>query len=387
MCFWLLASHFNPAGMCFPAGAKPFPLFTWRFTIKSGRNLLDLAAELTRQLGTKQDMIVPSTMMHFSTDERGRSEMTIETKDGARPFGITELAKRQLSEKLGIPFPYFDRMREEQPVLLDRNVNTWLAADENGTRMVRTLDGNVRALLSDRYRRLDNYDLMEHVLPILRSLPNSRVESAELTETKLYVKVVAPHLEFEMAPGDVVQAGVVVTNSEVGHGSLSVQPLIYRLVCRNGLTAVDQSLRKNHVGRSMDSSPDVVTLFKDDTMEAEDRAFFLKVRDVVQAAVSHATFISIARRMQRTIGIPLAAPLKAVEALGTKYLLNETERNGVLAHLIAGKDLSAYGLVNAVTHYSQEVTDYDRASEFESIGGKLVELPEAGWAEMARAAA
>ena len=41
--------------------------------------------------------------------------------------------------------------------------------------MVRTLDGNARAFLSDRYRRLDNYDLLAHVLPMLRELPDARV--------------------------------------------------------------------------------------------------------------------------------------------------------------------------------------------------------------------
>ena len=39
--------------------------------------------------------------------------------------------------------------------------------------MVRTLDGHARAFLSDRYRRLDNYDLCEHVLPILQRLPEA----------------------------------------------------------------------------------------------------------------------------------------------------------------------------------------------------------------------
>jgi hypothetical protein len=32
-------------------------------------------------------------------------------------------------------------------------------------------------------------------------------------------------------------------------------------------------------------------------------------------------------------------------------------------------DLSAYGLVNAVTYYSDDVEDYDRATEFEALGG------------------
>ena len=70
-------------------------------------------------------------------------------------------------------------------------------------------------MLSDRYRRLDNYELAENVLPILQRLEGARFESVELTETKMYLKVVTPRVEYEIAPGDVVQAGIVITNSEV----------------------------------------------------------------------------------------------------------------------------------------------------------------------------
>jgi hypothetical protein len=37
----------------------------------------------------------------------------------AREYGVTELARRQLADKLKIPFAYFERMRGEQPELLD----------------------------------------------------------------------------------------------------------------------------------------------------------------------------------------------------------------------------------------------------------------------------
>ena len=43
----------------------------------------------------------------------------------------------------------------------------------------------------------------------------------------------------------------------------------------------------------------------------------------------------------------------------------------MLRHLISGGDLSGYGLVNAVTHYSQEVGDYDRATDFEMLVCRL----------------
>ena len=111
-------------------------------------------------------------------------------------------------------------------------------------------------------------------------------------------------------------------------------------------------------------------MFRDDTLAADDRAFFLKVRDVVEAAVSQTTFRQIAMKLQNTRDIRLTGdPVKTVEVLANRYTLNDTERAGVLRHLIIEGDLSGYGLVNAVTHYSQDVEDYDRATEFEVLGG------------------
>ncbi len=354
--------------------------------MKSGRSLVNLAQELERQLHSKKDLVVSSALMRHDTNDEGDSCLVIEEGSGPARYGITPLARRQLADKLKIPYAYFERMRQSQPVLLDRNVNTWLQDDED-RRMIRTLDGQVRAVLSDRYRRLDNFDLAESVLPILQELPEARFESVELTDTRMYLKVVTPRLKYEMAPSDIVQAGVVITNSEVGQGTLSVQPLLYRLVCRNGLIAWDRSLRKTHIGRALGAEDEGVTVYKDDTLRADDKAFFLKVRDVVQSAVSEASFRQIAQKMQKTLKIPLIGdPVKTVEVLASRYDLNDVERSGVLRHLIAEGDLSGYGLVNAVTHYSQDVEDYDRATDFEVLGGKLIELPAEEWKGLAQAA-
>jgi hypothetical protein len=358
--------------------------------MKTGCTLVDLAGELDRQMSSKRDLVVPSSLLQCRTDEGGKLKMLVDVRSAdvavASEYSVTELARRQLADKLKIPFTYFERMRGEQPELLDRNVNTWLQSDGD-RRMIRTLDGKVRAVLSDRYRRLDNFDLAENVLPILQRLEGARFESVELTDTKMYLKVVTPRVSFEVAPGDIVQAGIVITNSEVGCGTLSVQPLVFRLVCRNGLIASDHALRKTHVGRALGSDAESVNVYRDDTLAADDRAFFLKVRDVVEAAVSQTSFRQIALKMQKTREIALTGdPVRAVEVLANRYALNDTERAGVLRNLIVEGDLTAYGLVNAVTHYSQEVTDYDRATDFEALGGKLIELPASDWKEVVTAA-
>jgi len=122
-------------------------------------------------------------------------------------------------------------------------------------------------------------------------------------------------------------------------------------------------------------------------LQAQDHAFILKVRDVVEAAVAESTFRVVAEKLQKTLDIRLTGdPVKTMEVLTNRYTLNESERAGVLRHLIVEGDLSAYGLVNAVTHYSHDVEYYDRTTEFEALGGKLIELPSSEWEELAEAA-
>jgi len=90
--------------------------------------------------------------------------------------------------------------------------------------------------------------------------------------------------------------------------------------------------------------------------------------------------------MQRTLDIKLTGdPVKSVQVLANRFMLNESERVGILRHLIVDGDLSAYGLVNAVTHFSHDVGNYDRATEFEALGGKLIELSPREWKELAEA--
>ena len=62
-----------------------------------------------------------------------------------------------------------------------------------------------------------------------------------------------------------------------------------------------------------------------------------------------------------------------------KFNLDDTEKSGVLQHLIKGGDLSQYGLSNAVTAMSADVEDYDRASDLERVGGQIIELPKSDW--------
>ena len=200
--------------------------------------------------------------------------------------------------------------------------------------------------------------------------PGIRVDGSQV----VLIIVINRTMKAELVPGDVVQAGFVISNSEIGLGALKVEPLLYRLVCKNGLISKELAHKKYHAGRQVEDTDNAYELYSDETLAADDKAYFLKVQDIVSAAVDEARFNLTVDKMRASMDIHTGDdPFRTVEVLGDKYVLNKAERASILRHFIMGNDFSAFGLVNAVTHSSQEVGDYDRATELERMGGTLLE--------------
>lgn len=351
--------------------------------MKAGRTLQELAVELDRQNAAKKDFIVDAGALTMT----GQTDPQLLVGGGSYPvpYGITDIAHRQIGSFLKIPATYYDRMRRENLGLLAQNVNAWLEDNGNTKRMLRTIDGNARALLSDRYRRIDNFEIASAVLPIIGEIKDARVESCELTDSRMYIKVVTPRTQAEVKVGDTVQAGVIVTNSEVGYGSVTVKPLIFRLVCSNGMVAESGAMRKYHVGRINEANDDL-SIFRDETIQASDKAFLMRLEDSVRAAVSQASFEKIVGQMREATEAKIKADTvpQVIELASKEYGFTENEGKGILGHLIQGGDLSLYGLANAVTRHAQDVESYDRSTELEAAGYQIITMSSALWRQMER---
>lgn len=350
--------------------------------MKAGMTLAELAAEIERQAAMKADYVADTRrMVMYAGDGDGgpRVGLFLDGANGEEPLDldIADHAHGQIGERVGIPTRYYERMRGEAPELLTRNVNHWFR-ERPEKRMVRTLDGKARAFLSNRYRRLDNDRLAEALLPSIATLGDgARVESCALTDSRLYIKVVVPAVTAEIRLGEIVHSGVVISNSEVGAGAFSVETLLFKLACLNG-AIVGTQLRKTHVGREVEE--EAYALYKDETLAADDRAFFLKARDLVEAACSEAAFQAIVAQVRERAEMPVGGdPPGVVERLATAHGFTQDESASVLRHLIEGGDLTAWGYVNAVTRAAQDVDGYDRATELERAGGRLIAAPAEFW--------
>ncbi|MEN6550224.1 MAG: DUF932 domain-containing protein [Armatimonadia bacterium] len=355
--------------------------------MKEGRTLQQLAVEIAAQKQTKRDFLVPANRLEMLHEDGLSLRLPVKTKEADfQEFGIRDLAHEQIAERLQIPKRYYDVMKERAPELLTRNVNHWLQTSDD-TRLVRTIEGQARAFLSDRYRRLDNDELAEHLLPKLFEIPGLFVPSAEITDRRLYLQVVNNRVSGEVRKGDVVQAGVVISNSEVGCGALQIQPLVYRLVCTNGAIMNDQRLRQHHLG-SRGEGGDGMELpwerLADDTIRAQDEALWKTARDVARSSLEDAIFQQALEKMRRAAGEKIEKkPQEVVELAARRFSLQDGEQDNVLAFLASGGDMTKWGLVNAVTATANRVTDYDRAVELEKVGGQILEMPDTMWRTLA----
>ena len=348
---------------------------------RNGMNLVELAQEIVRRAEAKRDFVADTPDLVF-----GDNALAI---GAAGRFPLTDHAHGQIADRVGIPKRYYDRMKTEAPALLADNVNHWFRETPE-RRMVRTLDGQARAFLSDRYHRIDNEQIADAVLPVLlESGGHGAVVSCCVTDAKLYIQALFPRLEGEVRHGDPVQGGVIVSNGEIGNGALDLRPMIYRLVCTNGLIsgqiAEDARLRRNHVGRRIESGEDY-SVYSDETLKADDRALSLKIRDSIRVLAQPGLFNRILAEMRdATQQQPVANPMAAVSELGTSYSIAQGERDSMLMNLIRGADYSKWGLVNAITETANAHPSYDRAVELQMMGGRVLELKPKQWREIAAA--
>lgn len=355
--------------------------------MKNGRKLTDLAAELERQNASKKDYVVDTSRMRVEPNIDGGIHLELPVNGVREEMGITEIAHRQIGQTLGIPASYYKKMLAEYPDLLAANVNGWFGREPR-ERMVRTLDGNARAFLSNRYNRIDNFDVAMAVLPILKDLTDVRIESCELTDSRMYIKAVNPRLQADVSVGDTVQSGVLISNSEVGLGTVTVTPLIFRLVCTNGMVVSDGGVKKRHVGRIVELD-DNYSLFSDATKKADDTAFIMKVRDIVKVVSDETRFNMVVDRMKQAHDAAITSEnIPGVVELTAKHFgITEDETKGVTHHLLTdGDGYSLYALANAITAQSQQVVSYDRATEMESTGYSVMTMAPSLWKQINTAA-
>jgi hypothetical protein len=186
---------------------------------------------------------------------------------------------------------------------------------------------------------------------------------------------------------DHINPSIMISNSEIGLGGLTVLPGLQDPNCTNLCFFSSDKYTKYHLG-GKGVADDQYNVYTDETKRLSDKAVFAQLKDITEASLGGEVFKQIVNRVRTARGQVIEAKQvqKVIEVTSKKFSLNEDEKGSVLAHLIERGDLSQWGISSAITRASEDVADYDRASELESLGSKIIEFSQNEWRQLVNAA-
>jgi hypothetical protein len=282
-------------------------------------------------------------------------------------FALSPWATLQACQRLGIPTAYFNRCPSD---LKDAQFNHWRQQEEilrktssddpeAASWLVRAKDATIRGVLSARYEKLDNRQVIEALLPALAG-SRYQVRLMELTRESFHLRLVDPGICRDVLPGDKLLVGIHVANSEVGLRAVTVDAVVFRVVCENGLV-------RRIAGKS---------LLKQRHIHVADSA---RLVPLLEEAISQATLVAAAfiEQMALSIKTPVPDPDRAIAHLGQIWgLTRETQEFVKLALLGEPRHCqqeTLYGLVNALTNAAQRLPVDDRF-QLETLAAILIDV-------------
>jgi hypothetical protein len=302
----------------------------------------------------------------------------------------TGYAHGQIAQRVNIPVKYYNRMLANAGSLLADNVNHWLSEAKAEERvMLRTVGSNLRALVSDRFKSLDNLDLALSLLPALEDAKREHqlyVAQSSLTDRRMYLRLVAGTMQKKLQRGSTVAYGVQISNSEVGAGALVIEEFLYTLQCLNGLV-VNRAMRRAHLGGRIETDGTFEEFYSDKTRQLDRQAIFAKAADTVRGLLTQENFDRQLNRLQNTLQnvVPGSVELpKLVEVVRDRLHLSDGEGGALLNRWTyqaseIENNWSQWGMVSAITRSAQDSPSIDRRIEIERMANTVVDMSAADW--------
>jgi hypothetical protein len=371
--------------------------------MKRHTTLAELVNELKDQNMQKKDFVVPANLLsmengqlvvnNYNEDDslsKLLKEVGIESESNNKLIlNCLPILHQNLSDKLDIPRRYYNRIQTlEETQLIDSNVSHWLK-NMKGNIFLRTFinkdenKGYARAILSDRYNVIDNFDVLFATLEAVKeSGLNLKIEDngCDLTESKMYIRFVLPDVEIN-APdllknyknpkgegssvGDGIITGFVITNSELGQGSFSISPRAVVLKCSNGMVFKNDAFGKIHLGGKMGEFSQID--WSEETKRKNYELIQAQVKDAVKKFTSEDFLASKISELNEYAEVDLKHPIETVKNVSKFLNITEEKEKSILDFFMRGGDFTAMGVSQALTFYAHETKDADEAHEMESV--------------------
>lgn len=319
-----------------------------------------------------EDYLVPMNRVGFFADQkRIIFDHPLPKTDDTRAEVLHRHALDQVAARAGIPKVYVDRLVNSDDAkrrdLLAYNLTQLFDGDDTKA-LVRHAGGEIRGVLSDRYKRMDSRQLVQSLLKTAGHYGALPVEGVHLG-TRISMKAVLP-MVFEPVPNEVLIYGVAWGNSEYGDGAYWLRSFINRLWCTNFAT-LEEEMRKVHLGKRLQDD----VAWSEQTYQLDQATLASMTEDIIgkvfhpdqvkktMAAITDASTEKIDAKDIRAF---LKARLTKSEVAKTEELFASAD----VEHMPAGQN--RWRLSNAISYLAGSLEDAGRRLALEEVAGEAL---------------
>jgi len=267
---------------------------------------------------------------------------------GSETHTMRPIAQQLICNRLGTPIQYLRKCPIE---LQQENLNHWIRQERNSELFFRFNGENeVRAVFTDRYKILDNWNVVER-LSSLGYSPDTTVKY-HLDDEFMSLSIPDGGKTFKVN-GDKITPGISINNSEVGLASLSIASFFLRLVCTNGMISQTEfSASYRHVSmKVLDEFPE-------------------RLKNVSQNLLNQSNLFSL------SIQSRVENPESTFKSFNRQFMLNEKEVEAVDWGFEAEPGNTMYHVINGYTKGAQfpSLPSAESRYKLEKTGGAILSM-------------
>jgi len=284
--------------------------------------------------------------------------LMLETPDGIKILEPTTWAKSQTINKTELPKKYHDTLVEKGHIneAVD-HLNMWIG-EEKKPFQVRTVGNQYRALVSQSYNPVDNYGLFITTANAVKAANMMRTPDqkpvmyykAQVSDANLYLHFIDEGREWDLGKGDTYKPMIIIKNSEVGDGALSVTAGLWRSMCAN-LQLHGVISRKIHHGEKLEEG-----FYSPDTRLKQAELWNGIVRDAMNAGIaSDVLYEEILSGLRETKDIDVDDPIETVKLIKKAEKLSDSEEQAIIKAMMGDTTVLAedkntlFNVVNGIT--------------------------------------
>lgn len=337
------------------------------------RDIVEAIGHIEKSGQMIDDYLVPSRKLQFVNNGRVKLEFEDES------VGLHTNAVNQLAARFGVNAKDLQReafgSKWEREVFAHRMNEYGLHAPKKNV-LVRKVNDQARAILSDRYRIINTAAIFAAFLKAAADEGAVLVDAVH-GELRDFLEVIHPEvIEIPTEKNGIIYMGMgaQIRDSGFGVGKFDVRIFGINCACLNGMTS-ESMMSQVHLGSRIESNQQIS--FAQETIDADTKARSLAVRDMMKSLYGKENFTRQRQRVVDASEIELDFPeqikklpkmglLKGEVDLLTKTLMEANPEDG-----IQGKN-TLWKLTQGVTAVANKVESPERKRDLQDIASGMM---------------